>query len=198
MTGGLLRVLRDRRAAVLPLAVALVLNIAVFGLVVFPSFRVVAGAEQRERAALDELADAEREHAAASRVRQDKERAERNLRTFYEEVLPADLAGARRATYVHLAQLARDAGLRYQRRVEQPRPPATTGEDRSSTLARFDITMVLEGDYEGVRQFLREVEASDSFIVIDNVGLAEGSESSGDLVLTINMSTYYRAGSRER
>lgn len=196
MMGGLARVLRDRRAIVLPLAGALVLNLVVFGVVVFPSSERVARAEQQELAALRDLAAAQREHAAASRTRQDKERAERDLQTFYQDVLPADLAGARRSTYVHLAQLAREAGLRYQRRIEQSRPPAPSNAEGSSSLARFDITMVLEGDYEGVRQFLRQVEASDSFIVIDNVGLVEGPESGGDLVLTIDLSTYYRTANR--
>jgi Tfp pilus assembly protein PilO len=53
--------------------------------------------------------------------------------------------------------------------------------------------MVLEGDYEGVRQFLRDVEASDGFIVIDNIGLAEGADRTSTLVLTVELSTYYRA-----
>ena len=56
--------------------------------------------------------------------------------------------------------------------------------------------MVLEGDYEGVRQFLRDVEASDGFIVIDNIGLAEGTDRSSALVLTVELSTYYRAATR--
>ena len=198
MTGSLARAFRDRRAIVLPLAVALVLNAAVFALVVLPSSDRVRRAEQRELSALEELAAAQREHAAASRTQKDKERAERDLQTFYGEVLPADLAGARRATYVHLADLAREAGLRYQRRLEQSRAPAASSGEPASNLARFDISMVLEGDYEGVRQFLREVEASDSFIVIDNVGLAEGTEAAGDLVLTIDMSTYYRTTTHGR
>ena len=86
------------------------------------------------------------------------------------------MAGARRTTYLHLSQLAKDAGLQYQRRLEESREPAASGQGPAPTLARFDITMVLEGDYEGVRQFLRDVEASDGFIVIDNIGLAEGTD----------------------
>jgi Tfp pilus assembly protein PilO len=120
-------------------------------------------------------------------------KAEQDLHTFYTEVLPPDLAGARRATYLHLSQLAKDAGLQYQRRLEESREPVADGQGQTPALARFDITMVLEGDYEGVRQFLRDVEASDGFIVIDNIGLAEGTERSSALVLTVQLSTYYRA-----
>ena len=192
MNADLRRVFLERRGIILPLAVALLANAAIFGLVVYPSSGRVASAEQRERVALEELAAAQREHTAAARTQGDKVRAEEDLQRFYKDVLPADMAGARRATYLHLAQLARDAGLQYQRRLEESREPKAGAQETSSTLARFDITMVLEGDYEGVRQFLRDVEASDGFIVIDNIGLAEGTDRNSTLVLTVELSTYYR------
>jgi Tfp pilus assembly protein PilO len=193
VTGSLGRVFRDRRAVVLPLAVALLVNLVILALVVLPSSDRVARAEQQEFTAVQDLASGQREFAAASRTQEDKARAEQDLQRFYSEVLPADFAGARRATYVHLAQLAHDAGLRYRRRLEESREPKQDDQKPSSTLARFEITMVLEGDYEGVRQFLRDVEGSDSFIVIDNVGLAQGPEAGSGLVMTVNLSTYYRA-----
>jgi Tfp pilus assembly protein PilO len=193
VTGSLGRVFRDRRAVVLPLAVALLVNLVILALVVLPSSDRVARTEQQELTARQDLANAQREFTAASRTQQDKTRAEQDLQKFYSEVLPADLAGARRATYVHLARLAQDAGLRYERRLEESREPKQGDQEPTSTLARFDITMVLKGDYEGVRQFLRDVEGSDSFIVIDNVGLAQGAEAGADLVLTVNLSTFYRA-----
>ena len=196
MSTGLRRVFLERRVVILPLAVALLVNAAIFGLVVYPSSGRVARTEQREQVALQELTAAQREFAAATRTQRDKARAEEDLQKFYNEVLPADMAGARRATYLHLAQLARDAGLQYQRRLEESREPREGDRGAAETLARFDITMVLEGDYEGVRQFLRDVEASDGFIVIDNIGLAEGTDRSSTLVLTVELSTYYRAATR--
>ena len=161
MSGSLRRVFRERRVIILPLAVALLVNVAIVALVVYPVVGRVARAEQQEQAALQELAAAQREFGAATRTQRDKARAEQDLQKFYTDILPADLAGARRATYLHLAQLAQDAGLQYQRRLEESREPKAGDQDPASTLARFDITMVLEGDYEGVRQFLRDVEASD-------------------------------------
>jgi len=196
VSGGLRRVFLERRVIILPLAVALLANAAIFALVVYPSSGRVARAEQQEQAALQELAAAQREFGAATRTQRDKARAEQDLQTFYTDILPADMAGARRATYLHLSRLARDSGLQYQRRLEESREPKADDRDAATTLARFDITMVLEGDYEGVRQFLRDVEASDGFIVIDNIGLAEGTERSSPLVLTVEMSTYYRAATR--
>ena len=196
MTGGLARVFRDRRAVILPLAVALLVNLGIGALVVFPSSERVARAERQELVALQDLAAAQREFAAANRTLQDKTRAEADLKQFYTEVLPADMVGARRATYVHLARLAQEAGLQYQRRLEESREPKQGDSATTSALTRFDITMVLKGDYEGVRQFIRDVEASDGFIVIDNVGLAEGSDPESDLVLTVELSTYYRTPAR--
>ena len=196
MSGGLRRVFLERRVIILPLAVALLANAAIFALVVYPSSGRVARAEQQEQVALQELAAAQREFGAATRTQRDKARAEQDLQTFYTDILPADMAGARRATYLHLSRLARDSGLQYQRRLEESREPKADDRDAATTLARFDITMVLEGDYEGVRQFLRDVEASDGFIVIDNIGLAEGADRSANLVLTVKLSTYYRVATR--
>jgi Tfp pilus assembly protein PilO len=190
------RVFRDRRAVILPLAVALLVNLGIGAMVVFPSSERVARAERQELVALQDLAAAQREFAAANRTLQDKTRAEADLKQFYTEVLPADMVGARRATYVHLARLAQEAGLQYQRRLEESREPKQGDSATTSALTRFDITMVLKGDYEGVRQFIRDVEASDGFIVIDNVGLAEGSDPESDLVLTVELSTYYRTPAR--
>ena len=196
MSTDLRRVFLERRIVILPLAVAFIANAAIFGLVVYPSSGRVARAEGQEQVARQELAAAQRELAAATRTQRDKARAEEDLQKFYTEVLPADLAGARRATYLHLTELAKEAGLQYQRRQEESREPRPGDQEDASTLARFDITMVLEGDYEGVRQFLRDVEASDGFIVIDNIGLAEGADGSSTLVLTVELSTYYRAATR--
>ena len=190
------RVFFERRVLILPLGLALLANAAIFGLVVYPSSGRVARAEQQEQVALQELDAAQREYTAAERIQRDKVRAEQDLQKFYEDVLPADMAGARRATYLHLSRLARDAGLQFQRRLEESREPKAGDQATAAKLARFDITMVLEGDYEGVREFLRNVEASDGFIVIDNIGLAEGTERGANLVLTVQLSTYYRVGTR--
>ena len=56
--------------------------------------------------------------------------------------------------------------------------------------------MVLKGHYESVRQFIRDIEASDRFIIIDNVGITEGAEAGQPLVLTVALSTYYRTAGR--
>jgi Tfp pilus assembly protein PilO len=199
MSGSILaRAFRERRNLALPLAVALLVNAGVAALVVYPLTGRVGAAADQERAAQQELGAAQRDFVLASTTRDDRAKAALALNRFYEKVLPADLAGARRATYVLLAQLARSAELQYQRRLEESLEPgkADQGQGPRSDLTRFDITLVLKGAYESVRQFLRDVEASDRFIVIDNVTLAEGAESGSALVLTVDMSTFFRTAER--
>jgi hypothetical protein len=56
--------------------------------------------------------------------------------------------------------------------------------------------MVLTGSYEGMRMFLHQLEAAPEFVVVDDVGLAEGSAAERDLALTIQLSTYFRTDER--
>jgi Tfp pilus assembly protein PilO len=115
-----------------------------------------------------------------------KSRASTELTTFYNDVLPRDLTGARRLTYLRLAQLARESELEYRRATYAP------VVESGSTLTRLQIQMVLEGTYADMRTFIYQLETSHEFVVIDNVQLAEGAEGSGSLVVTLDLSTYYR------
>ncbi|MCX6539425.1 MAG: GspMb/PilO family protein [Acidobacteria bacterium] len=196
MTGGLLgRVVREKRAVVLILAVALLANLAIAALVVYPMSASVQTGEQQAEIAAQALRAAQREFATANATMTGRTRATDDLRRFYTKLLPADLAGARRATYLKLTQLARDAELKAQRRLEEVHEPRQDEVDAGITLARLAISMVLKGEYESVRQFLRDIEAASEFIVIDNVALAEGAEPGSALVLTVELSTYYRMAS---
>ena len=115
-----------------------------------------------------------------------KSRASAELTTFYSDVLPRDLAGARRLTYLRLAQLARESDLEYRRATYAP------VVESGSTLTRLQIQMVLEGTYADMRAFIYQLETSPEFVVIDNVQLAEGADDGGSLVVTLDLSTYYR------
>jgi Tfp pilus assembly protein PilO len=66
--------------------------------------------------------------------------------------------------------------------------------DRDSTLGRLRATMVLQGDYEDVRRFIYALESASEFVVIEDVGLVQGSEPDAPLVVTLTVATYYRAG----
>ena len=182
------RVLAEHRRLAIGLAIALVANLLVYGLVVYPLAQRVANVEQRDLDAERSLAAARLDHAQASGTLTGKDRAAAELATFYAEVLPQDLTGARRLTYRRLQQLADDAGLAYERGTAEP----TT--DRNSTLTRLKIRIVLSGTWDEVRTFIYQLETAPEFVVIDNVELTEASAGGDMLVVTLDLSTYFRDG----
>ena len=183
------RVVQEHRRVVMPLLAALVINVLLYAFVVYPLSDRVANVAQREQTAEAELQAARREHAQASGALTGKAQASAELATFYGDVLPQGLTGARRLTYLRLAQLARDSNLR----LESSRAADTL--ERGSTLSQLAIQMQLWGSWDDIRSFLYQLETAPEFVVIDNVELAEGGEG-GELALNLNLSTYYRDGSQ--
>lgn len=179
------RAAAEHRRLMVGLAAAVAINVVLYAAVVYPLSQRVANVADRERAADQALARARAEHDTASGTLTGKSRAAAELASFYGDILPPDLAGARRLTYLRLARLARESSLDYQRASYAP------VVDTRSTLARLQIQLVLSGTYPEMRDFLYQLETAPEFVVVDNVRLAEGSEGSG-LVLTLDLSTYYR------
>jgi len=185
------RVLREHRRVIVPLAVALGVNIVVYAVAVYPLSQRVANIQQRDRTAEAQLLAARRDHAQASGTLTGKDRAAAELATFYKDVLPQDLAGARRLTQLRLAQLAREAELKFVRATFEP-----VNEERR-TLTQLRIEMVLSGTYSDVRAFIHDLETAPEFVVVDNIELGQGAES-GPLSVTLHLSTYYRdTGSKD-
>ena len=104
------QLLDEHRRLVLVLLAVLAANVALFVLVVYPLGQRVANVEERNQSAEQSLAAARQEFAQANGTLTGKDRASTELATFYEDVLPTDLAGARRATQLRLRQLARRGG----------------------------------------------------------------------------------------
>ena len=179
------RVIGEHRRVVVPLAVALGVNVVLYAAVVYPLAQRVANIEQRDHNAEEQLLAAQRDHAQAAGTLSGKDRAATELATFYKEVLPSDLAGARRLTHLRLAQLARESNLKFVRATFEP------VLERNRTLTRLKIEMVLSGSYADMRAFIHQLETSAEFVVIDNVELGEGAEG-GPLSVTLQLSTYYR------
>ncbi len=181
------RAAAEHRRVLIPLAVAILVNVAAYGAFVYPLSQRVANVEQRNAGAERALAAASADFEQASGMLTGKDRASAELTTFYQDLLPPDLSGARRMTQLRLQQLARESGLRFQRDSYEPVP------QRNSALTKLEISMVLAGSYADMRQFLHEIEVSPEFIVIDNVAIAEGADG-GPLVVSLELSTFYRAG----
>jgi hypothetical protein len=55
---------------------------------------------------------------------------------------------------------------------------------------QVDITTAVEGNYEGLIQFLDKLEHSDNFYVLDSLALASSRE--GKLRLNVSLRTYFR------
>jgi hypothetical protein len=180
------RIVTEKRAVLLPLSIALLANLVAYGLVVYPLGVKSATAADRAAAAAQSRQIAERDFAAARSLVSGKTRADEELALFYRKVLPPNLGAARRITYARLPALARKASVTYQEgryEVEQ--------KERNTALGRLRIRMALEGDYQGLREFLYELETTPEFIIVDDVVLAE-RETNKPLTLTLELSAYYR------
>ena len=180
------RVAEEHRRLLIPLLAALAINLLAYIFIVYPMSERVANVEQREQNADRDLAAARREHALASGALTGKARAAAELTTFYNDVLPQGLTGARRLTYLRLAQLARDSNLR----LENSR--ATDSLERDTTLSHLAIRMQLTGTWDDIRGFLYDLDTAPEFVVIDNVELSSAEESDR-LALNLALSTYYKA-----
>ena len=181
------RVIAEHRRVVYALIAGIVINFLVFAFFVYPLQSDVANVEQRTRAAEEALAAAQADYARANGTLTGKDRALKELDTFYTSVLAHDLTGARRLTFARLAQLAAKSRLDFERRKYEP------VVERGSNLTRLKVTMDLAGSYADIRDFIHEIESSPEFVVIDDVGLMEEGVQNGDSVrLTLQLSTYFR------
>jgi hypothetical protein len=183
------RVLREKRALVLPLAAALLINLVVYAVVVYPLGVKSATAVDRASVAAGVRQAAERDMAAADALVAGKTSADQELATFYEKVLPPSLDEARRLTYARLPALVRKANVRF----EERRSDVDQQGQKNSRLGRLQTRIVLEGEYESLRQLLYELETTPEFLIVDDLALTQ-SEANKPLTLTLEVSTYYRLG----
>ena len=180
------RIMADHRRWLIPVGIVLVINLIVLIAVVMPMRRSAeSGTSQAEQsaaalnAAIADLKDAEA-------TRDGQSQASKDLERFYGEVLPQDIASARRLTQLKLAQMARSHDVTLQRGNTVP-------EDlRDSPLERLKVRCALAGDWEDIRQFIYDIETGPDFMVIDHVALAEGENANAPLSLLLEISTYYR------
>lgn len=182
------RIVREHRRAVYVLAAALVVNAALYALVVYPLSQRVESGEQEAGEATRALVAARRTFDAARGTVSGKKEADAELVRFYRDVLPQDLSGARRILFPHVDQLARESSL-------------TTGSyqfseegDRSlRDLRKITLTMNLTGEYSNVRRFIHELETAAEFFVLESVAVTTAAEGDRQLNLRAQVATYYRA-----
>lgn len=180
------RVVQEHRRAVVLIAAAFLLNVMLYLLVVRPWNQSVATIEQRTLAAEQARSAAQAEFSRANGTLTGKDRATRELDTFYSKVLAQDLSGARRLTYGRVQRLAQEFNLAYQGSRYEP------VEERGSTLTKLKVNVELTGTYNNMRSFIHAIESAPQFVVIENISLAEGSNE-GSLRLALDLSTYFRS-----
>jgi Tfp pilus assembly protein PilO len=182
------RVLREHRRLVMPLTIALVVNVIAYALVVSPLSQRVANIAQRDAAAERALAVARKEHAAATGTTTGKDRAAQELARFYKDVLPRDFAAARRLTHKRIPEIAEQFNIEFY--SQSVSPPARA---REGSLVRFSTKVELAGRYGDVRAFIHHLETAPEFVVIDDVSLSEDDDEGGLIQLALQLSTYYQA-----
>jgi len=181
------RILSEKRGALVPLVVALLVNIGVYALVVRPLAAKSESSVDRAASAAQARRAAERDYAGADALVRGTSTAGQELTTFYGKVLPPNFYEASRMTRVRLPALAKKANMRML---------ALNGEDdldtkKSAQLGRLRTRMTLEGGYESLRQFLYELETTSEFIIVDDVSLGQ-TEQNKPVTVTVELSTYYR------
>jgi hypothetical protein len=182
------RVVSEHRRVLLPLAAVLIVNVIVLLAVVLPLRQSVQTGDARARASAAALQVAADDFKSAETTRDGQGQATKDLERFYKDVLPADVSAARRLTNLKLGQMVRQHDVQFQRSASTP------VSSKESVLEQLKISYSLSGDWEDIRMLIHDIETGPDFVVIDNVVLHEGSDTSSPLSLSLDLSTYYRVG----
>ena len=182
------RVLAEKRRLIVPVAIALLVNVALYAILVYPLSKKVAGDEQEAESAAAAMNAARRDFAAAKATVAGKGQADQELQTFYREVLPPDVSGARRITFLRIEQLAQQCSLRVERVTSLPKAQS------DSRLVKFIYQASLSGEYRNIRRFIHELETAPEFLVLENVNLRQSEVENRALNVEMEIATYYRAG----
>jgi len=186
------RIFVEKRLAITIVIVAVVVDIALYALVVFPWSVALTNARTRAEVAGTALIVAEQTLERARATVNGKLEADRELQTFYREMLPSDLSNARGITFARLEEAAALNNLLMERRS------SSTDREEGSRLARLQMTMFLKGDYRDMRRFLFELETADDFIVIEEISLSQDNAAENTESLTLGLATYYWTDNGER
>jgi len=179
------RIIAERRRLAVLLATVLLANVAAYIFVVRPLAQSSRSAGARASAAARAASEAEGERTIARALVSSKLHVDEELSAFYRNVLPAGQAEAARMTYARLPALARQCNVRYERRHQ------AVALDKDTRLGVLTIRMELQGEYEGLREFIYRLESAPEFVIVDDVALTE-RDASQPLTLVISLSTYFR------
>jgi hypothetical protein len=184
------RQLPDLRENRLPVLLVLLLllgvNLAWLFLINVPRSQGLLSAEDRVQSLsrdvrqrgrwVEELGD------AVERIRN----REHTLKLFFEEVL-ADKA----RKMVPIQREIRAIALRHRIDPKKIGYSHSLVED-SEDMVRFKASFPLRGGYQALRSFIRDIEHSENFLVIDGIALSKSREGGALVALDIEVSTLFR------
>ena len=105
------RIVLEKRALITLVGLILAVDVLLYAFAVYPYSNRVSRAETRAVQAEAQLGLVRANYAAASQTSENKINADSQLERFYTEVLPLDLAGARRISFPFLVKLAEETNL---------------------------------------------------------------------------------------
>ncbi len=181
------RIFSEKRQLIYPLVGALILNAAVYGAVVYPLSLKVANGERDANAAASARSSGKAEFEAARATVTGKDAANRELKKFYGDVLPPDQSAARRIIRAKIEELTSAANVKLLQEAFDPK------QERGSDLGKLTATVLLMGEYRGIRRLIYGLETAPEFLILENVALSQVQEREQALNLTVKIATYYRA-----
>lgn len=106
-----------------------------------------------------------------------------NLEIFYDEIL-----STKNERLISFQREIRDIAEKFNINMDAIAYPR---EVMSNRVVKLGAAMPLSGSYENLRSFIKRVEESENFIVIESIQLANAKEGGVILSLTIVLSTYF-------
>jgi Tfp pilus assembly protein PilO len=182
------RIFIERRAVILPLLVAFVVNVGVLLLLVLPLRQGVKGAEEDALNARVNLAGARAAEKGAKQAQAGKERADQEMKKFYAEILPRNFDAAANLIAFWPLKIAEQSRVKWSSGTTQTKPL-----QEPSNLVKVSSKATLTGEYADIRRFLYEIETAEQFVIIESVELSQSgsAQSSGVLEVSLEIATYY-------
>lgn len=179
--------LRENRILImLGLLLWLGLNLAWLFLVNMPRSQGLASADERVQSLRRETSLRDREvrelRHAVDRIRN----REHTLELFFDQVL-ADKS----KRMVPIQRELREIAIRHRidpKQISYTHVPVEDAED----MVRFGASFPLRGGYQALRLFIRDIERSENFLIIESIDLTTSREGGALLALNIQVSTMFR------
>jgi Tfp pilus assembly protein PilO len=173
------------RQAALALAFCLALNVGAYAGLVRPRLHEADRLERESEPRLKQVKAREAEVAAKEHFVRSVDTAAKDLTSLRQEVL-----STKRQRMIDVQLELADLARQFSINLESVRYENQVLEEEG--LERFAMTVPLKGGYASLRKFLQAVEASQEFLVIEEVAL-EGEAGEQALELNITLATYFDA-----